>query len=73
METHYRSLIKALSWRILATVITFSVVMVLTGELEMAATVGLIDTFIKLGIYYGHERLWSKIQFGRLKQPEYRI
>ncbi|MBW8035424.1 MAG: DUF2061 domain-containing protein [Planctomycetes bacterium] len=73
METHYRSLIKALSWRILATVITFSVVMVLTGKLEMAATIGLADTLIKLGIYYGHERLWAKINFGRLKRPEYEI
>lgn len=73
METHYRSLIKALSWRILATVITFSVVMALTGKLEMAATIGLADTLIKLGIYYGHERFWAKINFGRLKRPEYEI
>ena len=74
METTRRSLAKAISWRILATLITGVIVYMLTGKMEFAATVGLIDTSLKLAVYFGHERIWNKISFGRKKQePEYYI
>ena len=74
METTRRSIAKALSWRLLATAITSTLVFVLTGQGEFAATIGLCDTLIKLFIYFGHERLWNRIAFGRKeRQPEYFI
>jgi len=74
MDTSRRSLAKAISWRILATVITSVLVYVITGKGEFAATVGLADTSIKFVIYFGHERLWNRIDYGRQKkQPEYYI
>lgn len=74
METHRRSIAKALSWRVLATLITTALVFVLTGKGEFAATVGLADTLIKLAIYFAHERLWNRISYGREKpEPEYSI
>lgn len=74
METKKRSLLKALSWRITATVITASVVYVLTGKGEFAATVGLADTAFKFFVYFGHERLWNALPWGRVEQePEYYI
>ncbi len=73
METHRRSISKALSWRVVALFITASVVWVVTGEFRFAATIGLVDTLIKLGVYYGHERLWNRLSFGRIKRPEYQI
>lgn len=73
METRWRSLIKALSWRFLATIITSSIVWVLTGEGKFAATVGLIDTSVKLIVYFIHERLWLRIPFGKIKRAEYEI
>ena len=74
METTRRSIAKALSWRILATVITSVLVLVITGKGELAATVGLADTSIKFFVYFGHERLWNRINYGReQKQPEYSI
>ncbi len=54
-------------------VITTSVVWIVSGSIELAASVGLMDTAIKLGAYYGHERCWLKVQFGRAKPPEYQI
>ena len=73
MESHYRSVVKTITWRILATSITFSVAFILTGELEKAAEIGILDTLIKLGVYYSHERLWNRLGFGKPKPPEYQI
>lgn len=73
METRFRSIAKALSWRFLATAITFSVAWLLTGQVETAVTIGLVDTLIKLAIYYWHERLWMRVNFGKLQKPEYEI
>ena len=74
METPRRSLAKAISWRTLATVITTAIALAMTGEWEFAATIGVADTFTKFFIYFGHERLWNRIPFGReIRQPEYII
>lgn len=74
MDAPRRSMAKALSWRILATMITSAIVFLLTGKGNFAATVGLADTSVKFLVYFGHERLWNRIPFGReVKQPEYFI
>ena len=72
-ESHIRSIIKALSWRVLATIITFLVSLIITGELKIAVEIGLADTVIKLGVYYTHERFWNRLTFGKMKAPEYQI
>ncbi len=73
MESHSRTIAKALSWRFIATLITFTVAWIITRELTFAAEIGLADTIIKLGAYYFHERLWIRIQCGKLIRPEYEI
>jgi uncharacterized membrane protein len=47
-----------------------SVVYIFTRELTLAAGIGLVDTLIKIFVYYSHERLWERIQFGRKKIKE---
>ena len=73
METRARSIVKALTWRATALVITTGVVWMVTGKVELAVEIGLLDTLIKLGAYYTHERSWLKVRFGRPKPPEYQI
>jgi uncharacterized membrane protein len=73
MESHYRSIVKTLTWRVLATAITFSVAWILLGKLGKAVEIGILDTLIKLGAYYSHERVWNRLQFGKPKPPEYQI
>ena len=65
MDTTRRSLAKAVSWRILATLITGVIVYALTGKMEFAAKVGLADTTIKFAVYFGHERIWNMIKWGK--------
>jgi len=73
MDSKRRSLAKALSWRVLATLITMSVAFYLTGELTFAVEIGLLDTLAKLAIYFGHERMWQRISYGKIESPDYQI
>jgi uncharacterized membrane protein len=74
MESNRRSIAKALSWRIIATLITSAIVFLITGKGEFAATIGLADTTVKFLVYFGHERIWNRIAFGReTEEPEYII
>lgn len=66
MESPKRSIAKTVSWRIWATIITAVVTWIMTGKLETALTVGLIDTSVKFFVYFFHERMWNKIDYGRM-------
>ena len=72
-ETHARSIAKAFSWRFIATIITTTIVWILTGEGKFAATVGLLDTTVKLLVYFFHERVWLRIAFGKRKTEDFTI
>ena len=56
--SHLLSLAKAFSWRIVATLTTSIIAYVITGEVDTALMIGGIEFFLKIGIYYVHERLW---------------
>lgn len=73
METHLRSITKAVSWRIGGTVVTFIITLLVSGKLDLAVKVGLLDTLVKIGAFYLHERIWHRIGFGKIKRPEYEI
>jgi uncharacterized membrane protein len=73
-ETKRRSVLKSLSWRFLAALITSGVVYMLTGKGDFAAKVGVVDTAVKLVIYFLHERAWDKIDYGRVPPaPDYEV
>ena len=73
MESHFRSIVKAVTWRTGGTVVTFAVAWGLTRELELAAQIGIFDTVVKIGAFYAHERIWNRLNFGKKKPPEYQI
>ena len=56
--SHWQSLAKAFSWRIVATVTTAAIAYVITGEIDTALLIGGTEFFLKIGIFYAHERLW---------------
>lgn len=69
----YRSIVKTISWRAVGTLDTVLISYIITGNLKMAASIGSIELFTKMFLFYFHERAWNKISFGREKQPEYQI
>ncbi len=74
-ESHLKSFSKAVSWRIIGTIDTIVLsFLVLTfsgsGEVEVppiykASAIGLAELFTKIILYYLHERVWLKVQWGR--------
>jgi uncharacterized membrane protein len=57
-----RSLAKAMTWRITATLTTAIIAYIITGELNTAVLIGGIEFFIKFVIYYAHERAWNWVR-----------
>jgi len=64
---------KALSWRVVAFVITFGIAFLITGKTEQAIGIGFIDSLVKIFAYYTHERVWFRVPYGKLKPSEYEI
>jgi uncharacterized membrane protein len=69
-EAHSRSLLKAVSWRILGSIDTFVISYFVTGHLIFAASIASVETFTKIGLFYFHERAWAMVPFGRAKAAE---
>ena len=72
-EKAYRSVAKTISWRTIGTLDTIIISYFITGNLTMAASIGTIELFTKMVLYYFHERAWNKISFGKSKEPDYQI
>jgi uncharacterized membrane protein len=73
MESHARSLAKAISYRVFGSASTAALVYIVNGDPLTALGAGAADSVIKLGLYFAHERIWQFISFGRAKPPEYEI
>lgn len=67
-ESRIRSILKALSWRIFSTFITFGIVYGITGKTEAAFAIGAIEFFIKFFTYYIHERAWQLAPRGAVRK-----
>ena len=63
-ESNTRSLLKAVSWRIIATVTTIIIAWFVFGDIKPALTIGGIEFVTKFAVYYFHERLWQTIPHG---------
>lgn len=64
-ERPLRSLAKAISWRVTGSVDTMLLSWFFTGNLTIAAAIGLTEVATKMGLYYVHERVWNRISLGR--------
>ncbi|MCH7532267.1 MAG: DUF2061 domain-containing protein [Gemmatimonadetes bacterium] len=61
-DSRGRSILKSLSWRIVATATTILIVLAFTGEIELAVTIGGVEIVAKLLIFYVHERTWQRVR-----------
>lgn len=63
-ESHLRSLIKAVSWRIFGTFVTMIISYLITHKMSFAIYIGLVEFISKIACFYFHERIWGLIPFG---------
>lgn len=73
MDSHSRSVAKAVSYRVFGSISTAALFFVMSGDWKLSAGAGVADSIVKLGLYFLHERVWNHINFGRPKPPEYEI
>ncbi|MCQ9205033.1 MAG: DUF2061 domain-containing protein [Omnitrophica bacterium] len=73
MEHPKRSLVKAITWRVIAFLVTIIVVYAYSRDIKESLVVGVTANSIKIFLYYAHERIWNRIKFGRVEPPEYQI
>jgi uncharacterized membrane protein len=67
-ESQLRSILKAISYRITGTISTAAITYLVTGEILTALAVGSVEPFVKIVIYYVHERLWLRVPVGTIRQ-----
>ncbi len=65
-----RSLIKAITWRFIASLDTFLISYLITGRFDWATSIALFEIVTKAIIYYIHERSWNRIKWGRIIENE---
>lgn len=64
-EKPLRSIVKSISWRIIGTMDTMLISWIVTGELKVALSIGVVELFTKMLLYFFHERIWNSINWGK--------
>lgn len=72
-ETNIRSIVKGISWRIIATTTTVLIVYFFFGRLDLAILAGVIESIVKIALFWGHERIWHKIRWGNKRIEPFNI
>lgn len=71
-DSKRRHLAKTISWRIIGTLDTMTLAWIITGSPMTGLKIGLAEVFTKMFLYYLHERVWYKVDYGlgdRRKRP----
>ncbi|MCB0665943.1 MAG: DUF2061 domain-containing protein [Saprospiraceae bacterium] len=71
-ESHLRSVLKGITWRVIATSTTITIAYLITGHIGDSLKIGAIEFIGKVLIYYLHERAWQLVPRGRIRQIFYR-
>lgn len=64
LESRKRHLAKAVTWRFFGTIDTMLLAWLISGSPVVGMKVGLTEVITKIALYYLHERVWYRINFG---------
>lgn len=56
---------KAVTWRVIASLVTMFFLFIITGKVEVTLSYGLIEAIIKVGFYICHEKAWERYNGGK--------
>jgi uncharacterized membrane protein len=59
-----RHIAKTITWRIVGTIDTMLISWYITGSPLIGLSIGGVEVFTKMILYYIHERVWYKSKFG---------
>lgn len=64
-DSNARSVVKTVTWRVTGSGATFLIAYIMTGNFAIAGVIGLTQLVSNTILYYIHERLWNKVQWGK--------
>jgi len=67
-ESRFRSVLKGLTWRFLATGTTILIALAITGDIRPALQIGAVEFVAKFLVYYLHERAWAQVPLGAVRR-----
>lgn len=70
--SHKRHILKTITWRIVGTIDTIILGWIISGDPNIGLSVGGAELFTKMFLYYLHERIWYKTEFGIKRKDESR-
>ena len=70
VETKWRTIAKVASWRMLLTMVNFTYTYVVTGDWRAGLAVAGLAAIFNSFIYFGHERIWNAVSWGKKEQND---
>ncbi len=71
-ESRLRSILKAVSWRVIATTTTFLLALLVFHDdaqaVQKSSMVAGMELILKIGLYYFHERAWQVLPLGSIRR-----
>ena len=67
-DIRIRSLIKTITWRILASLDTFLIAWFVSGSISVGGWIATIEVITKFILYYFHERAWNRVKWGQFEK-----
>jgi uncharacterized membrane protein len=64
-DSQKRTIVKTLTWCVTASLTTFIIAWILTGDLLIGVSIGSIEAITKVLLYYFHERIWNNIGWAK--------
>ena len=65
IDSNNRSIAKTISWRLTGSFSTFMISYLILGSFSIAGSIAIIQIIANTLLYYLHERVWNKIDWGR--------
>ena len=60
------SLTKTCTWRVLASLDTFLLSWLITGNVKMGMGIASLEVLTKMFLYYAHERTWNVVPWAKI-------
>ena len=69
METHKRSMVKSIVWRIIGVFLLGGITWSITKDWKEMTLITVLFHSIRMVMYYFHERIWLRVKWGRVRHP----
>ena len=70
LVSYKRHIMKTITWRFIGTMDTILIGWLVSGDPLIGLTIGSVEVITKMVLYFIHERIWYKINFGVRKKDK---